>query len=216
MPPRTKPGKPSPLPDFIPPEVATLVNKALEGDEWLHEIKLDAGGAAAHDSLSGRRGRGPWAGWRNLVALAKRHSVPLRQSYIRVAKQASIMVGRYSHAHQFKRARRMLKFLRTRLGRLIRDLGRRIEGHGELEALFIPMLALASRVRHQDRHQRGPKVYALHAPEVECIFGSSPRTKGKARTPLRVRLQGQRGHPRHLTQGRPVCPPCQGAPWEPV
>jgi transposase, IS5 family len=112
-----------------------------------------------------------------LVALAKRHGVPLRQSYIRVAKQASIMVGRYSHAHQFKRARRMLKFLRTRLGRLIRDIGRKIEGDGELEALFIPLLALASRVRHQDHRQRGPKVYALHAPEVECIG------KGKARTP---------------------------------
>ena len=112
-----------------------------------------------------------------LVALAKHHGVPLRQSYIRVAKQASIMVGRYSHAHQFKRARRMLRFLRTRLGRLIRDIGRKIEGDGELEALFIPLLGLASRARHQDRHQRGPKVYALHAPEVECIG------KGKARTP---------------------------------
>jgi IS5 family transposase len=115
-----------------------------------------------------------------LVALAKRHGVPLHQSYIRVAKQASIMVGRYSHAHQFKRARRMLKFLRTRLGRLIRDIGRRIEGDGDLEALFIPLLGLASRVHHQDRHQRGPKVYALHAPEVECIG------KGKARTPYEL------------------------------
>jgi IS5 family transposase len=36
---------------------------------------------------------------------------------------------------------------------------------------------LASKVHHQDQHQRGPKVYALHAPEVECIG------KGKARTP---------------------------------
>ena len=36
---------------------------------------------------------------------------------------------------------------------------------------------MASKVRHQDQHQRGPKVYALHAPEVECIG------KGKARTP---------------------------------
>ena len=41
-----------------------------------------------------------------------------------VTKQASIIVGRCSHAHQFKRARRMLKFLRTRLGRLISDIGR--------------------------------------------------------------------------------------------
>jgi len=112
-----------------------------------------------------------------LVALAKREEVPLRQSYLRVGKRAAIMVGRYIHAHQFKRARRMLRFLRTRLGRLIRDIGRKIDGDQVLEALFIPLLSLASQVRHQDRHQRGPKIYALHAPEVECIG------KGNARTP---------------------------------
>ncbi len=41
-----------------------------------------------------------------LVELAKRNQVGLRQSYLRVAKRAAIMVGRYTHAHQFKRARR--------------------------------------------------------------------------------------------------------------
>src|SRR5271157_2598628 len=112
-----------------------------------------------------------------LVALAKSQDVPLRQSYLRVAKRAAIMVGRYTHAHQFKRARKALKFPRTRLGRLIRDIDRKIDGDAELEALFRPLLILASKVRHQDQHQRGPKVYALHAPEVECIG------KGKARTP---------------------------------
>jgi IS5 family transposase len=49
-----------------------------------------------------------------LVGFAKRHGVALRQSYLRVAKRAAIMVGRYTHAHQFKRANRELKFLRTR------------------------------------------------------------------------------------------------------
>jgi hypothetical protein len=39
-----------------------------------------------------------------LVDLAKREGVELRQSYLRVAKRAAIMVGRYTHAHQFKRA----------------------------------------------------------------------------------------------------------------
>src|SRR5262249_33870192 len=36
---------------------------------------------------------------------------------------------------------------------------------------------LALRVRHQEQRQRGPKVYSLHAPEVECIG------RGKARAP---------------------------------
>jgi transposase, IS5 family len=93
-----------------------------------------------------------------LVALAKREGVELRQSYLRVAKRAAIMVGRYTHAHQFKRARRELKFLRTRLGRIIRDIRRKTEGDGALEDRFAPLLDLALRVRHQEQRQRGPKV----------------------------------------------------------
>jgi IS5 family transposase len=64
-----------------------------------------------------------------LVDLAKRKGIELRQSYRRVAKRAAIMVGRYTHAHQFKRARRALKFLRTRLGRVIRDIRGKIAGN---------------------------------------------------------------------------------------
>src|SRR6516165_7110086 len=36
------------LPDFIPPELATLVDKAPDGDKWLHEIKFDGYRTAAH------------------------------------------------------------------------------------------------------------------------------------------------------------------------
>lgn len=112
-----------------------------------------------------------------LVDLAKCEGVKLRQSYLRLAKRAAIMVGRYTHAHQFKRARRELKFLRTRLGRVIRDIRRKIEGDPALEDRLGPLLDRALRVRHQEQRQRGPKVYSLHAPEVECIG------KGKARAP---------------------------------
>src|SRR5262249_7166025 len=88
-----------------------------------------------------------------LGELAKREGVALRQSYLRLAKRAA-MVGRYTHAHQFKRAR----FLRTRLGRIIRDIRRKIEGNTALEDRFGPLLDLALRVRHQQQRQRGPKV----------------------------------------------------------
>src|SRR5437868_8444718 len=60
-----------------------------------------------------------------LVDLAERTGVRLRQSYRRVAKRAAIMVGRYTHAHQFNRAWRELKFLRIRLGRVIPPQDRR-------------------------------------------------------------------------------------------
>jgi hypothetical protein len=60
---------------------------------------------------------------------------------------------------------------------VIRDIRRKIDGNAVLEDRFAQLLDLAMRMRHQDQHQRGPKVYALHAPEVECIG------KGKARAP---------------------------------
>jgi transposase, IS5 family len=101
----------------------------------------------------------------------------LRQSYTRVGKFALIQHQRYAHAKQFKRANRMLKKLRTYLGRVIRDIARKIEGDSGLEAAFAQLLMLARRVREQKQHQRGPKVYSLHAPEVECIG------KGKAHRP---------------------------------
>ena len=63
-----------------------------------------------------------------LVRLAQRHGVKLRQSYARVGKFALIKHQRYAHAKQFKRANRALKKLRTYLGRVIRDISRKIEG----------------------------------------------------------------------------------------
>ena len=115
-----------------------------------------------------------------LVRLAKHHGVALRQSYTRVGKFALIQHQRYAHAKQFKRANRMLKKLRTLLGRVIRDINRKIEGDSGLEAAFAPLLMLARRVREQQQRQRGPKVYSLHAPEVECIG------KGKAHRPYEL------------------------------
>jgi IS5 family transposase len=125
-----------------------------------------------------------------LVDLAKRNHVVLRQSYLRVAKRAAIMVGRYTHAHQFRRARRALKFLRTRLGRVIRDIRRKTADNAALAERFAELLGLAVRVRFQDHRQRGAKVYSLHAPEVECIGKSLPlRRRGEGARTLRVRLQ---------------------------
>jgi hypothetical protein len=137
-----------------------------------------------------------------LVDLAQREGVELRQSYLSVAKRAAIMVGRYTHAHQFKRARRELKFLRTRLGRIIRDIRRKIEGNAALEDRFGPLLDLAVRVRIQEQRQRGPKVYSLHAARLagspkpfaaRCGAEppSSPRRRPHQRRARRRRLQLQ-------------------------
>ena len=69
-----------------------------------------------------------------LVKLAKQLGVELRQSYTRVGKFALIQHQRYAHAKQFKRANRALRTLKTYLGRVIRDIARKIEGNPSLEA----------------------------------------------------------------------------------
>ena len=112
-----------------------------------------------------------------LVWLARKHGVKLRQTYVRIAKYALIAHQRYAHAKQFKRANRALRKLRTYLGRVIRDIVRRIAGNPALRDVFAQMLSLAHSVRHQRQKQRGKKIYSLHAPEVECIG------KGKAHKP---------------------------------
>jgi IS5 family transposase len=112
-----------------------------------------------------------------LGKLAKAHGVPLRQSYTRIAKRAAMMAGRYAHAKQFKRMNKQIKLLRTRLGRVIRDIRRKIDGEAELEEAFAAALSKASQIRRQKQRQRGWKLYSWHAPETECIG------KGKARTP---------------------------------
>ena len=102
----------------------------------------------------------------HLVRVAKRHGVGLRQSYQRLGKIALIRHQRYAHAKQFKRANRALKTLRTQLGRVMRDIRRKIKDNADLQATFAPKLALAERIHAQRAKQRGQKLYSLHAPEV--------------------------------------------------
>jgi IS5 family transposase len=109
-----------------------------------------------------------------LVRLAKYKGVRLRQSYTRVGKFALIKHQRYAHAKQFKRANRMFRKLKTYLGRVIRDITRKIADKPWLDQKFQPLLNLARRVHAQERGQRGAKIYSLHAPEVECIGKGKP------------------------------------------
>src|SRR5246127_2654717 len=130
-----------------------------------------------------------------LVRLARKTGVELRQSYARVGKHALIAHQRYAHAKQFKRANKALRTIRTYLGRVTRDIVRKIKGEAELESVFAHPLMLGRRVREQRQHQRGrkslpsgsvPRVYSLHAPEVECIGKSLPSglTRGARRIAL--------------------------------
>jgi len=111
--------------------------------------------------------------WLNRVA--KRHGIKLRQSFKRLATWAKREVGRLLHTGGHKQGLRWIRKMRTWLGRLIRDIRRKIAGNPELEAAFQIVLERAERILGQQPGDKN-KLYALHAPEVECIG------KGKART----------------------------------
>lgn len=110
----------------------------------------------------------------HLNRLARKHGVRLRQSFVRLSAEARREVARLIHGRGHKQALRHLRRLRTYLGRLDRDIGRKIAGNAEVEQVFADTRAKAQRVLIQQAGDKN-KLYALHAPEVECI------AKGKAR-----------------------------------
>ena len=151
-----------------------------------------------------------------LVRLARRHGVGLRQSYLRVAKRARREAARLIHSGRRRQAERQVRRLRTWLGRLFRDIGRKIAGDAQAEAALAGPLGLIGRLLRQRREDRGrDKLYSLHAPEVECIgkgkaharyeFGvkvsiattnaQAPGGQAGARRPVRPRRQGPAGQP---------------------
>ncbi len=112
-----------------------------------------------------------------VVSLAKRAGIELKQTFEREGRTLRRRAGGYAHAKQFKRLKKVLKRQRTILGRVLRDIGRKAtELPGDLQAKLAPWLDRAERIRVQQPKDKN-KLYALHAPEVECIG------KGKARKP---------------------------------
>lgn len=111
--------------------------------------------------------------WLNRAARA--NGVRLRQSYLRVARRARKEAARLMHGRGHKQAKAHLRFMRTRLGRLIRDIERRIDGDPTRMEALATVLERA-RIIHGQKPGDTQKLYAFHAPEVECIG------KGKART----------------------------------
>ncbi|WNM63125.1 hypothetical protein [Candidatus Nitrospira neomarina] len=65
-------------------------------------------------------------GLRTVDRKAKRAGLVLRQSDTRLAAQAFLQHGRYAKAKQMKRARRMQKKLKVYLGRVFRDVQRKV------------------------------------------------------------------------------------------
>jgi IS5 family transposase len=117
-----------------------------------------------------------------LMEAAKEEGIELKQTFAKEGRRLSFKAGRYAHARQYKRMRRTLKRQRTIVGRLQREIQRKLSplGQGAHETLH-GTLTKAKRVFEQTRGKKAggqAKLYSWHAPEVHCF------SKGKARTPF--------------------------------
>jgi len=115
-----------------------------------------------------------------VVSAAKRVGIQLKQTFAKEGKTLRWKAGGYAHAKQFKRLRRVVKRQRTIVGIVIREVQRKLLLNPTDNTLALTSLNTwmerAQRIRTQQRSDKN-KLYALHAPEVECIG------KGKARKP---------------------------------
>jgi len=115
-----------------------------------------------------------------VVTAAKAAGIALKQTFAREGKTLRRRAGGYAHARQYKRLRRVLKRQRTVLGIILREIRRKLETATTESGFTVRRLQTvmerAERIRKQQRKDKN-KLYAMHAPEVECIG------KGKARQP---------------------------------
>jgi IS5 family transposase len=121
-----------------------------------------------------------------LVEVAKAEGIELKQTYAKEGQLLGYKAGRYAHARQFKRMRKVIKRQSTIVGRLHRDVSRKMTalsqavqealGHSVAKAarLIAQTRSHTNKVQAKDKQ---PKLYSWHAPEVECI------SKGKSRRP---------------------------------
>jgi IS5 family transposase len=112
-----------------------------------------------------------------VARLAKRAGLKLKLTHEREGKTLRLKAAGYAHAKQFKRLKRTLRRQRTILGSLLREVRRKMDGLAEqVRQQLNVWLERAERIHAQRPHDKN-KLYALHAPEAECIG------KGKARKP---------------------------------
>ena len=118
-----------------------------------------------------------------VVSAAKRSGISLKQTFAAEGGALRRKAGGYAHAKQFKRLKKAVKRQRTILGVVMREVQRKLEAMKSSETTIptasgrnalATLLERAERIRTQKLSDKN-KLYALHAPEVECI------SKGKAR-----------------------------------
>jgi IS5 family transposase len=117
-----------------------------------------------------------------LVEAAKEVGIDLKQTFAKEGRDLARKAGRYAHARQWGRMKRVIKRQRTIVGRLQREVDRKAGAIGAaVRQALAETLNKARRIVDQSGQRKAvdgqPKLYAWHASEVDCI------SKGKARQP---------------------------------
>ncbi len=112
---------------------------------------------------------------RTLVRISQKADLNLHQSYLRVSKIELVKQGRYARAKQMRRAGKCQRKLKTYLGRLTRDIERKLDQCScpKTRTILKHHQGLSNRILAQTRNS-SQKLYSIHEPHVECI------AKGKA------------------------------------
>ena len=104
-----------------------------------------------------------------IAQLAKRAGLQLKKTHEREGQVLRRRAGGYAHAKQFKRLRQVVRRQRTILGVLLREVQRKMTTLAQAaQDQLKPWLERAEQIRAQRQKDKN-KLYALHAPEVECI-----------------------------------------------
>jgi IS5 family transposase len=117
-----------------------------------------------------------------LVAAAKEAGIDLKQTFVKEGRLLRFKAGRYAHAKQFKRMGRAIKRQRTIVARIARQMERGANAltqavRDTLQGSLAKARQIVAQAASRKNTGTTPKLYAWHAPEVECI------AKGKSRTP---------------------------------
>ena len=134
-----------------------------------------------------------------MLRIAEKEGLDLRQSYRKLMEWGFRKHGGHMKAKQFKRAKKVLRSLKTMAGRVMRDVERKLSDDG-YEAHKGTMI-LSELILEQRRKTKN-KVYSLHASEVECIG------KGKAHRPYEfgVKVSLAVTHKEGFCVGIQTCP----------
>lgn len=137
--------------------------------------------------------------------------VKLRQSYLRLGRHARREVARLLHTGGHKQAMRHLRKMRTWVGRLLRDLDRKTKGTSAAEHPFLVTVMERVGRLHRQKPTDKQKLYALHAPEVECIGKGKARVKYEFGVKCTVAVTNARAAGGQFVLGAKTIP---GTPWD--